>query len=709
METMKRYALGLGVGVIALVGLGGWVWHLRLREPRVSAPTPSPAAEAFTPLVRQSPPARQRALTRLTTQGQGVERQRARYLLAVDALAQGNPKKALVTLANLEREYPLLSAHILAQAARAYEKKGDRQAAGVRWQQIVDRYPDQEVAAEALLALGRTAEAIRRYPAHPQVVAQVQKALVQRPNDRELLMHLARHGLHLPNLTVYLDRLVNLYRGQLTPEEWQTIAFAYWEKQRYLKAAQAYLLAPLTPEHLYRVARGHQLGGKISEAIGYYQDLLRQYSETPQGVLALYYLSLLAPAPQRDQYLQQLQQRDGERSARVLWKRLPLWEQGEHPQRASQIRTELLSRYAQTEAAAQLRWELAQEAHKRGHLRQAMYYAEGILQHSAHSSVAPQAGFWLGEWAQQLGQKERARAAYTQVVTRYPDSYYAWRSAVRLGWPVGDFQGLLQVQPEVRTQRATFSFWSGSPTLQELYHLGEYQDAWEQWQLEFQQRQQPTLADQLTDGLIRVGVGDYLEGLFMLATLDRRVQTEADQQQYRQVQREPIYWQALYPLAYWPQVPTAAATYGLNPLLVTALIRQESRFEAEIVSSAGAVGLMQVLPETGDWIASKLQRPPFQLHQPQDNLQAGTWFLQYTDGLYQHNALLAVASYNAGPGNVDQWLKRQRYSNWDQFVEEIPFPETRDYVRQVFANYWNYLRLYHPAVCERVNPHLCVS
>jgi len=169
------------------------------------------------------------------------------------------------------------------------------------------------------------------------------------------------------------------------------------------------------------------------------------------------------------------------------------------------MRTELLSRYAQTEAAAQLRWELAQEAHKRGHLRQAMYYAEGILQHGAHSSVAPQAGFWLGEWAQQLGQKERARAAYMQVVTRYPDSYYAWRSAVRLDWPVGDFQGLLQVQPEVRTQRATFSFWSGSPTLQELYHLGEYQDAWEQWQLEFQQRQQPTLADQLTDGLIRVG------------------------------------------------------------------------------------------------------------------------------------------------------------------------------------------------------------
>jgi soluble lytic murein transglycosylase len=195
----------------------------------------------------------------------------------------------------------------------------------------------------------------------------------------------------------------------------------------------------------------------------------------------------------------------------------------------------------------------------------------------------------------------------------------------------------------------------------------------------------------------------------MLATLERRVQTEAEQQQYIQVQREPAYWQALYPLAYWPEVPTAAAQYGLNPLLVTALIRQESRFQPEIVSSAGAVGLMQVLPETGDWIAQKLQRPPFQLRQPEENLRAGTWFLQYTDGLFHQNALLAVASYNAGPGNVDEWLKREGEGDWDQFVERIPFPETQDYVRQVFGNYWNYLRLYNPEVCERVNPHLCVS
>ena len=706
---MKRQYLGMVAGVVALLGMGGWLWHSGRRPTAVSQSSPAPALGALTPLVQQSPPVRQRALTHLTKQGNGAERYRAKYLLAVDSLAQGNPKQALALLADLERDYPVLSAQILWQEARAYQKKGNLAAAQSRWQKIVDQYPDQELAAEALIALGRTEEAQKRYPAHPQTVAWVQKLLERQPNNRDLLVHLARYGLHLPNLTVYLDRLVNLHRPQLTPEEWQAIAFAYWEKQSYLKAGRAYLLAPLTAENLYRVARGHQLGGKTTEAIGYYQDLLQQYSETPQGVLALYYLSILAPSPQREQYFQQLRQRDGERAARVLWERLPLWEQAGQTQRVSQTRTELLSRYAQTEAAANLRWELAQGEQQRGNLRQAMHYAEGIFQHNPTSQVAPKAGFWLGEWAGQLGQKERAQDAYTQVVNRYPHSYYAWRSAVRLGWPVGDFTGILQAQPAVQTQRATLNLLAGSPTLQELYHLGEYQDAWEQWQLEFSERQQPTLAEQLTDGLLRVEVGERLDGLFMLATLERRVQTEAEQQQYIQVQREPAYWQALYPLAYWPEVPTAAAQYGLNPLLVTALIRQESRFQPEIVSSAGAVGLMQVLPETGDWIAQKLQRPPFQLRQPEENLRAGTWFLQYTDGLFHQNALLAVASYNAGPGNVDEWLKREGEGDWDQFVERIPFPETQDYVRQVFGNYWNYLRLYNPEVCERVNPHLCVS
>lgn len=697
------------VGMTVLVVLGGWVW--RPGRPRVASPPTTESADlgALKPLVPKPPPARRQTLTQLSSQGKGVDRQRAKYLLAVDSLEAGDPQQALQLLQGLEKDYPVLSAQVLWQQARAYQKKGNLPAAQRRWQQIVEQHPDQALAAEALLALGRPEEAKQRYPAHPQVVAWVQKALEKQPHDRESLLHLARHGLHLPNLTAYLDRLVHVHRAGLTPEEWQDIAFAYWEKQQYLKAGRAYLLAPLTVENLYRAARGHQLGGQVTEAVGYYQDLVRQFGESDQAILALYHLSHLAPAPQRDLYFQQLQQRDNERAARVLWERLPLWERAGQAQRVSQVRTELLARYAQTDAASRLRWELAWAEQQRGRLRQAMHFAEGIWQHTPQSDLAPRAGFWLAEWARELGETAQAKTLYRQVIERYPESYYAWRAALRLGWPVGDFSGIVQAQPPVQFQRMTLALLKGSPALQELYRLGEYEDAWDQWQVEFTARQHPTLADQLTDGVLRVGIGDRLEGLFMLSTLERRVQTPEDRQQYEQVRRQPAYWQALYPLAYWSEVQQAAKQHGLNPLLVTAVIRQESRFEPEIVSSAGAVGLMQVLPETGNWIAEKLQRSPFDLTQPWENLLAGTWFLQYTNGLYHHNGLLAVASYNAGPGNVDAWVQRFGQGGWDAFVENIPFPETQDYVRQVFGNYWNYLRLYNPEVCQRINPHLCGS
>jgi len=78
----------------------------------------------------------------------------------------------------------------------------------------------------------------------------------------------------------------------------------------------------------------------------------------------------------------------------------------------------------------------------------------------------------------------------------------------------------------------------------------------------------------------------------------------------------------------------------------------------------------------------------------------GTWFLDYADQEYKNNSLLAVASYNAGLSNVAKWLKDLGKSDPDEFVEAIPFGETRNYVRQVFGNYWNYLRLYNPKISQ---------
>ena len=111
---------------------------------------------------------------------------------------------------------------------------------------------------------------------------------------------------------------------------------------------------------------------------------------------------------------------------------------------------------------------------------------------------------------------------------------------------------------------------------------------------------------------------------------------------------------------------------------------------------------MQVMPSTADWIAQQIGFPNHTMTDPEDNINFGTWYLDYTHREYNSNSLFAVASYNAGPGNVANWISRFGFRDPDLFVEQIPFPETKGYVESVFENYWNYLRIYNPAIAQQL-------
>jgi soluble lytic murein transglycosylase len=149
-------------------------------------------------------------------------------------------------------------------------------------------------------------------------------------------------------------------------------------------------------------------------------------------------------------------------------------------------------------------------------------------------------------------------------------------------------------------------------------------------------------------------------------------------------------------------ISTWSADRKLNPMLVTALIRQESRFEPTIQSAVGATGLMQIMPETASEIASQIKVKNYKLENVDDNIKFGTWYLDSTHKTYQGNSMLAVASYNAGPGAVSEWLSQSKTQDTDEFVESIRYDETKGYVKSVFANYWNYMRLYNPEISKQL-------
>lgn len=154
-----------------------------------------------------------------------------------------------------------------------------------------------------------------------------------------------------------------------------------------------------------------------------------------------------------------------------------------------------------------------------------------------------------------------------------------------------------------------------------------------------------------------------------------------------------------YPLSYTEIIRENASRYDLDPYRVAAVIRTESGFDPEAVSGAGAMGLMQIMPETGEWIADKLDMENFQLNtlfDPAVNIEIGCWYLDFLADRFDDPELIAAA-YNAGHGRVAQWLGDDTVSADGEHIETIPFPETRDYVERISEAYDAYRRLYPDA------------
>jgi soluble lytic murein transglycosylase len=155
-------------------------------------------------------------------------------------------------------------------------------------------------------------------------------------------------------------------------------------------------------------------------------------------------------------------------------------------------------------------------------------------------------------------------------------------------------------------------------------------------------------------------------------------------------------WRILFPLEYSTLLQEKAAEEGLDPALVAAVICQESTFDPGAVSPAGARGLMQVMPRTGRTLARALSvRYRTQaLHDPATSLDMGTRYLRDMLERYDGRVERALAAYNAGPHRVDAWTAGRPDVSAEEFVESIPFTETRSYVMTILASRENYRRLY---------------
>ncbi len=298
------------------------------------------------------------------------------------------------------------------------------------------------------------------------------------------------------------------------------------------------------------------------------------------------------------------------------------------------------------------------------------------------SSLVPQARYWMARSQELGGAAAKVTApAYEAVITTAPSSFYALLAAERL-------RALGHTPPEPFPQPPRQLTVKRPPELElavALAEAGLFPDAAEE--VESQASRIRTAEQALPFVHALLAMGEYGHAYAVAA---RRLWGRAFGA------RVPEALAAFYPRAFTSAVEQAATRHAVEAHLVWAIMRRESAFRPEVASVADARGLMQIIPPTGRAIAERLSEPrpnPADLFAPDLNIRYGAWYLAQLMKRFSHPAL-AAAAYNAGPKAVMKWAQEKGELPLDLFVEEIPFRETRGYVKQVIADLYLYRAFY---------------
>jgi soluble lytic murein transglycosylase len=402
---------------------------------------------------------------------------------------------------------------------------------------------------------------------------------------------------------------------------------------------------PLAPGALLAAASWRWNADNDGDARGLFREVAARFPTSPQAAEALYALG-------------RIDQEAGRYAAAL----------------ASYRR--LVERFPRSRLATEARW-------REGWIR----YLAGELTRAARSfralgeigppDIRPAAEYWEARALARVGRQGEARRRYARLAEAYPTSYYAGLAEERLGRPPPPGPAAVEPIPVLfpadltgpHAERARLLAGLGFPRFARLEVDGL--------------RDEGAARDRVLEAYASIGAPG--PALRLASAMPSGTPTQR---------------MHLYPLGYWEDVTEAAAARGLDPLLVVALIRQESLFDPEAVSPANAYGLMQLLPTTAREVAATTGAPaPDQeaLSDPRTNIGLGATLLARLLDRHDGAVFKALAGYNAGDDAVAKWEHRYGSRPSDEFVELISYRETRHYVKAVLGNYRAYRQLYAPS------------
>ncbi|MGH9727301.1 MAG: transglycosylase SLT domain-containing protein [Candidatus Acidiferrales bacterium] len=362
--------------------------------------------------------------------------------------------------------------------------------------------------------------------------------------------------------------------------------------------------------------------------------------------------------------------------------------------KAANYYQQVADRFPQSADAIDAQWRVLWASYM-GHRDDAASLLTKFLTNYPNSVYTPDALYWLGRLAQDAGQAADARAYYQKLQQRYPNNYFTVHAAAHLralkrgaAAPLPLLDAISPLAPSLQVGAAEAP--EALPWVQRSVALETiaFDDS---AMLELRAAYDITHSPMLQLAIARASANGEHYGGSIVAL--RIIYPELESRRFADVPREV--WMLSFPLPYAQPIRRAARRERLDPMLVTALIRQESAFEKNALSVSNAFGLMQLLPKTAAPLSHRIRMrySEARLFDPLYNLRLGTL---YFSGLLKtfHSAEAALAAYNAGEDRVTLWQTGQHYAELPEFVESIPFTQTRQYVEIIMRNAVIYRQLY---------------
>jgi len=642
-------------------------------------------------------------------------RHRVSFITGFCLLKTQQPAEALALLEQAAAEYDLLADYATFYAAQAAHALQDPDKSTALLSRLLARYPNSRLAEEAHFQLGMTYLEIQqpedarrtllafldRYPASPlasQASLLLGKLLLTLERPQEAAHLLKRLYISFPAdpMAVEAERLLlaNPDLITITAEDRLLRARALFQADRYRDA-----VAALTP-----LLKGHPENGEVRLLLGRSQFALKEYA---QAITTLHPLTeSTEPSVLQAEALLLVGRaffRSGDTSQAIATlERIPALFPGSHlaadalhliglnyeerreEDAALEAYARLLRLYPNENLGDTARWQRAWLLYRQGKLQPAVHELSHLLEKYPQSPLKAQALYWRGRMLEELGDKTLATKTYHRLLKEAGDDpYYLQAARQRLALKPARLSVNSLLPPDN----------SASPVVakaRELSFLRLWDEAaHEYWEIARAHPRELPLQREACEALSRAS---QFERCISLA---------------RRAARGPLktagqdgvlssFWTFLYPRAFWAWVDHYAGESRLDPYLVIAVIREESAFAPKALSRAGARGLMQLLPATAAQVAKEnnLRNLP-DLDTPAPNIALGTRYLAKLHEEFGGNLVLTLASYNAGPHVVRRWLDTLQPSQDPEiFIEEIPYPETRRYVKRVLGSYDRYRTLY---------------